>query len=237
MRACVLLPCVVVAAAVADGSPKVRKPSKVEALKPLQPVVAGARSVSDVLADLGDGRFPVLFVVRGNHCIERVIDGHKDRSCSPTSTPHVAVVHAGADGKPAVEKQLALPTEAPPWDLPEELKWGITFVKDYDGDGRPELMVAYGYNGPNEWGVGFTYYKNLVIVNLDDLNIAFETVVDVAPQAESAPESHGKWKLAPNGAGFDIEIARRRRTSGQGMFEDFRERWIHGAGDIWHKVD
>jgi len=227
---CLLLAC---AATPASGAQK--KPSKLDALRLLQTAVPGTRSVSDVLPDPGDGRFPVLFVVRGNHCIEREIDGQKEKNCSSTTSPHVAVLHRGDDGKLAVEKELALPTEAPPWDQQAELTWGITFVKDYDGDGKPELLVAYGYHGPMEWAVGDIYYKNLAIVNLDALGVAFNVVVERNPQAGSDTTVHCTWKLVANGPGFDIVI--NRRSGRDGHLDDYTERWVYGPGDTWYRRD
>src|SRR5262249_57410182 len=107
---------------VAAAAAPAKKPSKLEVLRLLQGAVPGARSVSDVLADAGDDRFPVLFVVRGRHCLEREIDGQKEQNCSPTTAPHVALVRRGDGGKLALESELTLPTEAPAWDQQEELK-------------------------------------------------------------------------------------------------------------------
>jgi hypothetical protein len=224
------------AAAPAGAAPS-KRPTRLEALRLLQAAVPGTRSVADVLADLGDGRYPVLFVVRGRHCLERTIDGQKEQTCSPTTSPHAAVVRRGADGKLLLDRdrELALPTEAPPWDVVEELRWGITFVKDYDGDGQPELMVAYGYHGPMAWAVGDIAYKHLAIVNLDALDVAFGTVLERAPQASTDTAVHSTWKLRANGAGFDIVIE--RRSGKDGHLDDTTERWVHGAGDLWHRLD
>src|SRR5262249_17530938 len=151
-------------------------------LKVLRQTVPAARSVSDVLADVGAGRFPVLFVVAGKDCQERTIDGQVEKNCSATSAPHVGIVVRAGD-KLQLEREIALPLEAAPWDLPEEMKWGITFVKDYDLDGKPELMLAYGYHGPTLWAVGDVYYKHWCIINLDTLALGIHVVLDVAPQA------------------------------------------------------
>ena len=225
----------VAASAGATPAKKSAKPTKLEALRFLVTAVPGTRSVSDVLADSGGGRFPILFVVRGRHCLEREIDGQKETTCSPTTVPHVAVLQRGDDGRIALAKDLVLPTEAPPWDLVEELKWGITFVKDYDGDGKPELMVAYGYHGPMAWAVGDIAYKHLAIVNLDAVDVAFGVLLERLPQAATETEIRSTWKLEPNGAGFDVVI--NRRSGKDGHLDDYQERWIHGPGDIWHRLD
>jgi hypothetical protein len=172
-------------------------PRKVDVLRQLQHDRTDVKSVSDALEDIGDGRYPVLYVTAGKDCIHRVIDGQREESCSPTTLPHVAVVRRAADASLAVEATLDLPLEAAPWDVPDEMQWGIHFIKDYDLDGKPELMLAYGYHGPMVWAVGDTWYKHWCIINLDKLTMAIHEVVNVSPQAGSATLVESKWKLVP----------------------------------------
>src|SRR5437763_3514370 len=91
-------------------------PSKGDVAKLLKKSIKDVKSVSQVFADAGGGRFPVLFVTRGRHCLSRTVEGQKEENCSATTLPHVALV----DGS-GVVAELPLPTAAPPWDQPEEL--------------------------------------------------------------------------------------------------------------------
>jgi hypothetical protein len=149
-----------------------------------------------VFADLGEWRFPVLFVTRGRDCIERMVDKEKEQNCSPTTVPHAGIVKRDAKGELQLEGELALPTAAAPWDQAEELKWGITNVKDYDGDGKPELLVIYGYHGPMVWAVGDVYYRDLCLLNLDKLAEALHVTLDEKPEASASPDIETKFKFA-----------------------------------------
>ena len=122
--------------------------------------------------------------------------------------------------------ELPLPTAAPPWDQPEELKWGITQIKDWDGDGKPELLVIYGYHGPTEWAVGDTYYRDLILVNLDTLGAAVHLTLDQVPQA-SMPGWESKFKFA----GPELTITRHDYESDKSAFQESKQRWVRGAGD------
>jgi hypothetical protein len=170
-------------------------PSKGEAVTALQKSVKGLKSVSQIFADLGDRRFPVLFVTRGRDCIERVIDKQQEQSCSATTLPHAGVLKRDEKGQLQLESELTLPTTAAPWDMIEELKWGIANVKDYDGDGKPELLVIYGYNGPMFWAVGDIYYRELCLLNLDKLAPALHVTLDEKPQATVFSDISTKFKF------------------------------------------
>jgi hypothetical protein len=180
------------AAGVAVGAP----PSKGDVGKALKKTLKDVKSVSQVFADLGDGRFPVLFVTRARDCIERMVDKEKEQNCSPTTIPHVGIVKRDDKGELQLEAELPLPTAAAPWDQAEELKWGITNVKDYDGDGKPELLVIYGYHGPMVWAVGDTYYRDLCLLNLDKLGPAMHVTLDEKPEASGSPDLETKFKFA-----------------------------------------
>jgi hypothetical protein len=201
-------------------------PSKGDVAKLLKKTVKDVKSVSQVFADAGGGRFPVLFVTRGRHCISREVDGQKDENCSATTIPHAALV----DGS-GVIAELPLPTAAPPWDQPEELKWGITQVKDWDGDGKPELLVIYGYHGPTEWAVGDTYYRDLVLLNLDTLGAAVHLTLDTQPQSSGMPAVESKFKFA----GGELTITRRDgdfdSERGERVYKESKQLWARGADD------
>jgi hypothetical protein len=174
-----------------------KAPKKPDVAKLLRTAKVPVKEVTDVLADLGGGRYPVLFFTRGEKaCNRRMIDGQPDEVCSTTTEPWVAIVTRGPDGALAVEATLALPTADKPWDEPgPELGWGITNVKDVDGDGKPELTILYGYNGNNAWAVGFTHYRDLCILNLDKLAIGLHLEVDAQPQASVYDRFETTWQL------------------------------------------
>lgn len=198
-RVAILLGLLSSSAAFAAGKSPLPKGDVLRALRAKAPAVS---SVSEVLADVGGGRFPVLFWVKGNACIERTVDGAIDKNCSPTATPHVAIVKRDAAGSLSVEADLALPTAETPWTIIEEPKWGISVVKDWDGDGKPELAVIYGYNGPNVWAIGYTSYRTLALVNLADaLSLSVAVVIDQHPQATVVSELTATWKFLPGGDG------------------------------------
>src|SRR5262249_52935991 len=93
--------------------------------------------------------------------------------------------------------------------------------KDYDLDGKPELMLAYGYHGPTLWAVGDVYYKHWCIINLDTLALGIHVVLDVAPQATTTQAVESKWKLV----GTDVQIVRREGEWDEGKGERvWRER-------------
>jgi hypothetical protein len=235
MRRLLMLLALVVPTEVAAAKPALPKK---DVLKVVKAAVADAKSVTDVFADIGDGRFPILFTSGGKDCISRTIDHQKDESCSPVTRPHVGIVRKAADGTLALEAELALPTEAAPWDVPEEMKWGINIIKDFDGDGKPELMLAYGYHGPSYWAVGDTWYKHWCILNLDKLAPAICVVVDQLPQAGSEPHVESKWKLLPAAAGAapDIEIARSETMGDDKPRQTTRRfRWER-TSDTWGEV-
>jgi hypothetical protein len=200
-------------------------PGKGEVAKLLKKTIKDVKSVSQVFADAGGGRFPVLFVTRGRHCISREVDGQKEENCSATTVPHAALVDANG-----VIAELPLPTAAAPWDQPEELKWGITQVKDWDGDGKPELLVIYGYHGPTEWAVGDTYYRDLILLNLDTLGAAVHLTLDQVPQA-STPGWESKFKFA----GPELTITRKDSdydsARGERVYRESKQLWARGADD------
>lgn len=163
------------------------KPGKaqVAALLKQQPALAKGRvHVSEVLADQGGGRYPVLFTTSGQRCDpdprfssmsarerrEALGKDGKPELCYTTFTPQLGVI--GGDGKGLrVLATLALPTTAPPTpgeSQDGELTWGVNLTRDYDGDGRPELLLIYAYDGPIRPALGSAAYRDLCLVNLDD---------------------------------------------------------------------
>jgi hypothetical protein len=210
--------------------------TKQEAVRALKSSMKDVKSVSQVFADLGDGRFPVLFVTRGRDCVERMVDQEKEQNCSATTVPHAAVLKRDGSAL-VVEAELALPTAAAPWDQPEELKWGVTHVKDDDGDGKPELMVIYGYHGPTMWGVGDTYYRDLCLLNLDKLAAAMHVVLDEKPQATTSPDLETKFKIVPG----EVQLTRRAGDfaggSGERAYQETKISWRwDAASDQYREV-
>lgn len=200
MRAFVALVVLLALVATAHAAGKSPLP-KAEVLKVVRAKMPAAQSISDVLADVGNGRFPVLYWHKGRHCLTRTVDGQKDESCSATAEPHVAIVKRGESGQLSVEADLALPTAEPPWAQDDPPKWGVTLVKDWDADGKPELVVVYGYNGPTAWGVGFTSYRSLAVVNLDALSLSAGVLLDQHPQATVTSVIESTWKFVPGSDG------------------------------------
>jgi hypothetical protein len=211
----------ILAARGADAAP----PSKVEAVKALKKSVKDVKSVSQVFADLGEGRFPVLFVTRARHCLERQVDGEKEQNCSATTVPHAAILSRGSTGELQVDGELLLPTSAPPWDQPEELKWGIANVKDHDGDGKPELLVIYGYHGPTVWAVGDTYYRELCILNLDKLGVALQVTLDQKPQDSASLDLESRFKLLPGEVQLTRKVGDYDGAKGERVYKDEKVVW------------
>jgi hypothetical protein len=175
---------------------------KSEVLKAVRAKNVAAGPISEVLADVGGGRYPVLFWQKGRDCLTRTIEGEIEKHCSATAEPHVAIVKRGEGGALSVEADLALPTAETPWDLDEPPKWGVTLVKDWDGDGKPELLVIYGYNGPMVWAVGNVAYRSLAIVNLADaLSLSVAVVLDQHPQASVKDVVESSWRVLPGSDG------------------------------------
>jgi hypothetical protein len=117
------------------------------------------------------------------------------------------------------------------------MKWGINAIEDFDKDGKPELMLAYGYHGPSYWGVGDTWYKHWCILNLDKLAPAICVVVDQLPQAGVTLHVESKWKLLPAAAGApDIEIARSESTGDEKPRQSTRRFHWDAATDTWTEV-
>jgi hypothetical protein len=209
----------------AAGAVAAAPPTKAQAVKALKKASKDVKSASQVFADLGDGRFPVLFVKRGRHCIERMIEKEKEQNCSPTSLPYVALLKRDDKGELQLEGELALPTAAAPWDQPEELKWGIAQVKDQDGDGKPELLVIYGYHGPTEWAVGDIYYRDLALLNLDPPKVAVHVTLDQKPQSSGESEIESKFKFVA----AELQLMRR-----VGDYDgDKGERVAHESKQVW----
>jgi hypothetical protein len=210
-------------------------PPKAEVVKLLKQSIKDVRSVSQIFADVGGGRFPVLFVTRGRDCIERTIDKEKEQNCSTTSVPHAAIVQTGASGL-TLAGELALPTVAAPWDQPEELKWGITQVKDWDGDGKPELLIIYGYHGPTFWAIGDTYYRELVLLNLEPLAQSVRVTLDQTPQDSANLDVASKFKFA----GSELTITRHAGTyddkKSERVYRDDKQLWRRGADDKYAEV-
>jgi hypothetical protein len=206
-----------VLAAVAQAEkPPLEKAAVLKLLKP-----SGARSVSQIFADVGGGRFPVLFVKAGKR------DCQSEQNCSATTVANVALIVRDATGALSVESQLELPTRAPAWDQNGELKWGITNVKDYDGDGKPELMIVYGYNGPVAPGAGDTWYRELALVNLDKpIRLALRVTLDEKPQAMAMPAVETKWKWGP----AQLELTRR---TGEWDSEKSDRNWQSAGTTVW----
>lgn len=100
--------CVSVAVLLWASGALANPPSKSDVAKLLKQTIKDVRSVSEVFADLGGGRHPVLFVTKGRDCIERTIDKEKEQNCSATSIPHLAIVKRGS--ALSLESELALPT-------------------------------------------------------------------------------------------------------------------------------
>jgi hypothetical protein len=203
-------------------------PSKGDAFTALKKSIKDVKSVSQIFADVGGGRFPILFVTRGRNCLERVIDKQREENCSATTLPHAGILKRDEKGQLALEAELALPTAAVPWDTTEELKWGITNVKDYDGDGRPELLVIYGYNGPMVWAVGDTYYRELCLLNLDKLAPALHVTLDEKPQASVNSEITTKFKFAAG------EVVLSRRV---GDYDDRKGERVYQASTLTFRWD
>jgi hypothetical protein len=217
------------------GAAQAQPPSKNEVAKLLKKTIKDVRSVSEVFADVGGGRFPILFVTQGRNCIEHNVDDEKEQSCSSTSLPHAAIVGVGSSGL-TLAAQLALPTAAAPWDVPEELKWGSTQVQDWDGDGKPELLIIYGYHGPTAWAVGDTYYRELVLLNLDRLTQAVHVTLDQKPQALSNLELESNFKFA----GSELTITRHAGEyddgKGERVYRDTTQLWRRGPDDRYVEV-
>jgi hypothetical protein len=226
---------VVMVALLWAGSAWAAPPSKSDVSKLLKQTIKDVRSVSEVLADVGGGRHPVLFVTRGRDCIERTIDKEKEQNCSATSIPHVAIVKRSA-GALTLESELALPVSAAPWDQPEELKWGITQIKDWDGDGQPELLVIYGYHGPTIWAIGDTYYRELALYNLSPLQSAVHVTLDQKPQDAANLDLESKFKFA----GGELTITRHRGeyddAKSERVYKDSQQLWRRGADDQFAEV-
>lgn len=192
----------------ARAQAKAAPPKKAEVQALLkQAAPDGKPRVSTILGDAGGGRFPVLFVTVGRDCNKT--PGGSD-NCSPTTLPHLAVVTRGADGKLALGGTLALPRKAAPWDVVEPLKWGVSSVKDYDRDGKPELFVIYGYHGPMQAGLGDVYYREWALLNLEPApSVALHVTLDEKPQASTLESVESKYKLPPPGAAVpEIAVTR-----------------------------
>src|SRR5262245_29747254 len=73
----------------AESAKRAPRKMRGEAVKVLKARDKSVSSVSDVLADMGGGRFPVLYLTRGRDCTR---SAGPNEDCTPTSAPHVAIV-------------------------------------------------------------------------------------------------------------------------------------------------
>lgn len=170
---------------------------KIDVLHVLKSADSTVKSVSELLPSIDGHYIPALYVTGGRDCLTRTIDGEKEENCSSTTTPHVALLKRNVNGALTIERSLALPIQAAPWDTPEGTAWGIHIVKDYDLDGKPELMLTYSYHGPMVWAIGNIAYKHWCIINLDQLTLAAHVIVYERPQATVTAEIESSWKLVP----------------------------------------
>lgn len=202
------------ATAFAQSAPpaaKAAKPGKPQVTTLLKAKLAKTPfRVSDVLADVGGGRFPVLYTTSARHCeplpgmseeelrAERKA-GHEPENCVQAVYPHLGIL-SSSGGELSVESLTDLPTATTPsTDLEGKFLWGITPVKDFDGDGKPELLLIYSYAGAVEPGVGTTSYRELTLVNLEAKpTIAVNAILRALPEAETLDTSDFKYKFTPS---------------------------------------
>jgi hypothetical protein len=142
---------------------------------------------ADVLADAGSGRFPVLVIADVSQC--------KFGGCRE-SHPWAALVERKSDGTLALLGAVALPcAEAPHGKMSapdDRFRWGVTLVKDWDGDGRPELLAVYGYIG----GDPLARLRELAIVNLGPpLTVAAQVTLDRWSDGEGMADP-ATWRIA-----------------------------------------
>lgn len=194
----------------APPAAKAAKPGKPQATALLKTKLAKMPfRVSDVLDDIGGGRFPVLYTTSAKHCdphpamseedirAERKAGNNPD-ICVQAVYPHLGIL-GSSGGELAIESLTDLPTATTPsTDLEGKFLWGITPVKDFDGDGKPELLLIYSYAGAVEPGVGTTSYRELTLINLETKpTIAVNVILRALPEAETLDTSDFKYKFTP----------------------------------------
>lgn len=201
------------ATAFAQSAPpvtKAAKPGKPQVTALLKAKLAKTPfRVSDVLDDVGGGRFPVLYTTSTKHCdphpgmseedirAERKAGNNPD-ICVQAVYPHLGIL-GSSGGELSVESLTDLPTTTTPsTDLEGKFLWGITPVKDFDGDGKPELLLIYSYAGAVEPGVGTTNYRELTLVNLElKPTVAVNVILRTDPEAETLDSTDFKYKFSP----------------------------------------
>jgi hypothetical protein len=177
-------------AAAARATPPSKPPRRAEALQAVKAKLPGTTDVGAVFPDVGGGRYPVLFVVR---------EGDK-RQCNggPAARPHVGLLASGGNGELRLAGELPL-GEPDCVGGGHVFVWGETALKDYDGDGKPELLVHWAWHGPQ---MRLTIYGNTVaIVELDGPapTLAFSLRLDdddpMTALALGIPPSRTTWEL------------------------------------------
>jgi len=106
------------------------------ALKTTAPLKAGQYRVSHYLGPVA----PKLFGYLGVHIVTGSDCGDNDSVPNPCTWVTPFLVTADAAGK--LLSTTAIPTRK---DAHSQFGWGIAKLKDYDGDGREELAVIFGY--------------------------------------------------------------------------------------------
>jgi hypothetical protein len=221
-----------------------RAPRRADVARMLRQALKTEAIQTEVLADAGGGRFPVLFVTRGTPGKE---DQHVDEQgdgprCRNTNVPHVAIAAVGPTGL-LLETQLELPTSNTACDWMGPLEWGVTRLHDHDLDGQPELVVVYGYNGANHSEIGNERYKELAIVELRPVKIALHVVLSDIGCASIAQQMKSEWRFLPRaGAPDDFQLTRTIASLGRGCDLDDWSRvevttevtlYRHGGDHAW----
>ncbi|MCC6998655.1 MAG: hypothetical protein IT370_28850 [Deltaproteobacteria bacterium] len=194
-------------AAGAAQARKARKPRAPRVLAPTRDQVApllAARlghkaTVSKLLGPAGALRWAALYVVR-DHKRNTARHGVATVSRAPV-TPE------GGQGAISIDGTAELPAAATPSELIEPVHWGSAALKDHDGDGKPELLVIYGYNGPMSAGLGDIYHRELALLNLDGApTLALHLELDERPEALASREVLSKWSFSKPAPGSPPEV-------------------------------
>jgi len=216
--------------------PRVLAPTRSEVATLLAAKLGHKATVSKLMGPAGALRWAALYLVR-DHRRNTARYGVATVSRAPV-TPE------GAQGPISLDGTAELPTAATPSELIEPVQWGTAALKDQDGDGKPELFVIYGYNGPMEAALGDIYHRELALLNLDGApTLALHLELDERPEAMASREVLSKWSFSKPVPGSPPEVT---MTSTIGDYDDralarkvsvvkVTYRW-DAAGDRWLRV-